>query len=85
MMDRIEEVVVVHVHHQLLEHGSLQHLAQDWHDGHRPVVFRLQFACFSSIQRHNLGNLPLGRKFVKAHRHVQYMTHRGYNNFLDQL
>ena len=64
MMVRIEEVVVVHEGNQLLEHGSLQHLAQDGEDGHRSVVLGVQLTTFPFVKRHNLGNLPLSWKLV---------------------
>ena len=64
MMARVEEVLPIHVGDHLLEHGSLQHLAQDGEDGHRPVVFWIKFTTFSFIQGYNFCKFPLGWKFV---------------------
>ena len=82
MMVGIEKVVIVHEGNQLLEHGSLQHLAQDGEDGHRSVVLGVQLATFPFIEWHNFGNLPLCWKLVGLKRKVDNVTYRRYNKFL---
>ena len=64
MVVGVEQVFGVHVADHLLEHGSLQHLTQDWQDSYRPVVLWIKLASFPFIEWYNFGNLPLSLKFV---------------------
>ena len=64
MMTRVEQIVAIHVLEHLLEHGSLQDLAEDGQDGHRPVVLCVKFSPLSLVQWHYLSNFPLGGELL---------------------
>ena len=81
MVARIEKVLTIHIVDQLLEHGSLQHLAQDREDCYRPVIFRFKFTALTFVQWDNLSNLPLCWKLVALDGQVEDVTHR-WNNIL---
>ena len=61
MVVRVYELLIIQVLHLLVEHYSLQYLAEHWQEGYLSVV--LGYKCVTFLQNwDNLGMIPHGGK-----------------------
>ena len=79
MVAGVEQLIAIHVAEHLLEHGPLQHLAEDRQYCNWSIVLGVEFASFSLIEWHHLGNFSLGWELPALNRKVEDVADRRNN------